>query len=114
MKAKSPPSSRRNVSSWEISASSSFGLRVFVPQPEELEDERILDLLLGGDRVFGLGDGSPLEQRGLVSREGGALVELAVDLPFELSHGPSAAQRLPGRQPHEPRQVAVLTLPQPA
>ena len=57
-------------------------LRVFVAQAEELQNERILQLVLrreciGGPTAIALGG-----HRGLVLRKGGALVELRLDLPL--------------------------------
>jgi hypothetical protein len=69
-------------------------LRVLVLESEELQHVRVLDLLLGRDRVVGRGHGALAEHRRLVSGERRALVELAVDLPAKLSNRPPAAQRL--------------------
>lgn len=68
------------------------GLGVFVAQAKEFEDERVADFLVGADGVAGLGLSAFGEHGGLVAREGGAFVELAVHLPLELAHGPAAAQ----------------------
>src|SRR5664280_2666353 len=65
-----------------------------VAQSEELEHERILHLLVSRDGVAGSCLGALGEHLLLIAREDGALVELAVDLAAELSHRPSAAQRL--------------------
>ena len=69
-----------------------IGLGVFVAQAKKFEDERMADFLIGADGVAGPGFGPLGEHGGLVAREGGAFVELAVHLPLELAHGPAAAQ----------------------
>ena len=67
-------------------------LRVFVAEPEKFQHEGMTDFFLGGDRVAGLFLRALGQHRDLVPRERGALVELTVDLPLELPHGPAAAQ----------------------
>ena len=69
-------------------------LGVLVFQVEELQDERVLDLLLGPHEVFGAGRPSARQHGGPVLREGGALVELGADLPVELPNRPPSPQRL--------------------
>jgi hypothetical protein len=69
-------------------------LGVLVLQPEELEHERLLDGLFRCASVDCGGLGAPLQHRGLVLRERGALVVHRVDLPAELSDGPAVAQGL--------------------
>lgn len=51
-------------------------LRVLVLEVEELENERVLDRLVGRDRVGRLGDLTLRQHAGLVLREQRALVEL--------------------------------------
>ena len=69
-------------------------LGVLVLKVEELQDEGVLDLLLGQYEVFGMGS-LPSRQRGRpVLREGRSLVELGADLPVELADRPPSPQRL--------------------
>ena len=60
-------------------------LRVLVLEVEELQDEGVLDLLLGPHEVFGAGCPPTRQHGGLVLREGCALVELGAYLPVKLS-----------------------------
>src|SRR5207248_8860575 len=68
---------------------------VFVLEAEELQDERVLDLLLGGG-LFSRTQvrTSALQHRRLIPREGRPLIELRGDLPIQLPGRPAAAARL--------------------
>jgi len=70
------------------------GFGVAVVKVQELQDEGVLDGLLRGHPVARHGQRSLFQQSGLVPGEGGAFVELAVDLPVELAHGPTPAKGL--------------------
>lgn len=69
-------------------------LGIFVAQIEKLQHKRIANFFVGRDRVFRFGHRPFAQHRGLVAGKGGPLVELAVDLPLQLSHRPAAAQGL--------------------
>lgn len=71
-----------------------FALRILVAEAEEFEDERVSDFLIRADGIAGLRFGALRQHRRLVARKRGAFVELAVDLPLVLAHGPATAQRL--------------------
>ena len=70
------------------------GLGVFVLQSQELQDERVLDLLLRRHRVFRSRRRSLAKHGGLVPREQRPLVELRGNLPVELPYRPPAPQGL--------------------
>jgi hypothetical protein len=70
------------------------GLGVLVFEAEELKDVRVLDLLRGRQAIVGLDQRALLEHQGLVTGQSGAFVELAVDLPIQLTHRPPTAQGL--------------------
>jgi flagellar basal body rod protein FlgG len=71
-----------------------IGFRILVLQVEELEDEWVLQRLLGSDGITRNGHFSLLQHRRLVAGQGDALVELAVDLTIQLTHAPTASQGL--------------------
>ncbi|GIW41862.1 MAG: hypothetical protein KatS3mg076_2439 [Candidatus Binatia bacterium] len=70
-----------------------LALGILVLEAQELEDVGILDLLLDRDLVARRRAGAFAKHGRLVARERGALVKLALDLPFELADRPAAAQR---------------------
>ena len=67
---------------------------VLVLEVEKLQDERVFDLFLGEDAIFVTGLLPFRQHGGLVLRQGGALVELGIDLPVELTNGPASSQGL--------------------
>jgi hypothetical protein len=69
-------------------------LGIFVAQAQEFEHERMTDFFVGTDGVARRGLRALGKHGGLVVREGGALVKLAVDLALQLAHRPAAAQGL--------------------
>ena len=71
-----------------------IALGVLVSESEELEHERILDLLLRRHSVAWPKARTALEHRGLVLRQHRPFIELALDLAIELAYGPAAAMRL--------------------
>ena len=71
-----------------------IALGILVLQVEEFEYERVFDRFLRTNNVFGTPSLSAPQHGGLVLRESGALVELRVDLPVELSNRPSSSQSL--------------------
>src|SRR5262249_23300453 len=71
-----------------------LGLRIFVLQTEELEYERILDLLLWSNHVLGTRMLPLREHCDLVPGKGGALIEHRFDLTIELAKCPTASKGL--------------------
>jgi len=69
-----------------------IGLRVFILEIEEFEDERILDGFLGRDVVARPGCCRFPQHLGFIAGKRHPLVELTVDLPIALARRPSATQ----------------------
>ena len=65
-----------------------FGLFVF--QAQELQNIGIFDLLFRGNGVLRFRLRAPCQHSGFVLRESGSFVELGLDLPVKLAHGPAA------------------------
>ena len=71
-----------------------FAFAVFILEVEELQQVRVAHLVLDGHRVFRLRY-LPFRQHGsLAFRVRRPLVELGVDLPVQLPHGPAAPDGL--------------------
>ena len=69
-------------------------LGVLVSEAEELEDEGVADLAISVFSILELRPGTTGEHRGLVPRQGCALVEPGRDLTVELTDGPASPERL--------------------